>query len=339
MGFETFLGNRKNIERLQEKLRQDRFPHGLLFSGPDGIGKRTCALMVAKALNCENSPDGEFCDACPQCHKIDAGTHPDLIRIGVEEEASEIKIAQIRESIRMLDFRPLEGKNKVFIIDPANLMNASSANALLKGLEEPPDNSYFILITNSPHSLLPTIRSRCQSYAFTPLAIEDLRQFGKSNGAFDELALRWSRGSIGTYQTLDAAALKVQREGILDFIETAILSTPEEFRELLSIAKDVAGTKQDFGAHLEMIGVVLTDLLYLKEGRSDHLINIDIRNRLEKLAEKITIESLIRLTEFLGVMEKSLKTHVNRPMLTEVLALSGNVALTKILDDFPNRSR
>jgi DNA polymerase-3 subunit delta' len=295
--------------------------------------------MVAKALNCANASAGEFCDSCGQCHKIDAGTHPDVIRIGLEDEASEIKIAQIREAIRMLDFRPLEGSSKVFIIDPANLLNASSANALLKGLEEPPDNSYFILITNSLHALLPTVRSRCQSYAFTPLSVDELRKYGTLHGSFDELALRWSRGSIGTFQTLDAAALRAQREVILSFIETAILSSQEEFRELLSVAKEVAGTKQDFGAHLEMIGVVLTDLLYLKQGRSDYVINFDIRARLEKLAESISTETLIRLSEFLRLMENSLKTHVNRPMLTEVLALSGNLALSKILDDIPMRSR
>jgi len=327
MGFDTFLGNRKNIERLRAKLQQDRFPHGLLFSGPDGIGKRTCAWMVAKALNCTNAASGDFCGACTQCHKIDAGTHPDVIRIGLEEDASEIKIAQIREATRMLDFRPLEGSNKVFIIDPANLMNASSANALLKGLEEPPDNSYFVIITNSLHALLPTVRSRCQAYAFTPLALEDLRQFGKGHGSFDELTLRWSRGSIGTLRTLDSAVLKVQREVTLNFIETAILANEEEFRDLLAVAKEVSGTKQDFGAHLEMIGVLLTDLLYLKEGFADHLINLDIRNRLEKLAERTSTGQLIRLSEFLGVMENSMKTHVNRPMLTEVLALTGNIAL------------
>ena len=339
MGFDFFIGNRKGIDRLQVKLRQDRFPHGLLFSGPDGIGKRTCAQMVAKALNCANATKGEFCDSCAQCHKIDSGTHPDVTFIRLEDEASEIKIAQIREAIRMLDFRPLEGSSKVFIIDPANRMNPSSANALLKGLEEPPDNSYFILITNSLHALLPTIRSRCQSYAFTPLSLDELRKFGTLHGPFDELALRWSRGSIGTFQTLDADALKVQREVILNFIETAILSGQEEFREVLSVAKEVAGTKQDFGAHLEMIGVVLADLLYLKQDRSDHLINFDIRARLEKLSERIPMDTLIRLSEFLGLMENSLKTHVNRPMLTEVLALSGNVALSKILDDIPMRSR
>jgi hypothetical protein len=88
-----------------------------------------------------------------------------------------------------------------------------------------------------------------------------------------------------------------------------------------------------------MIGVVLADLLYLKQGRSDSVINFDIRSQLEKLAESISTETLIRLSEFLGLMEFSLKTHVNRPMLTEVLALSGNLALSKILDDIPMRSR
>ena len=336
MGFDSFCGNRKNIERLQAKLRQERFSHGLLFSGPDGIGKKTCALMVAKALNCLNSEPGDFCDACSQCHKINAGTHPDIIRIELEDEASEIKISQIREAIRMLEFHPLEGRSKAFIIDPAGLLNASSANALLKGLEEPPDNNYFILVTNNLHAMLPTIRSRCQLYAFTPLALDDLRQFANSS---DELTLRWSRGSVGTLRTLDSSALRSQRDMILNFIETAILATEEEFRDLIAASKEVAGTKQDFGTHLEMIGVVLADLLYLKEGFSEHIVNFDIQPRLEKLAANISTTQLIRLAEFLAVMESSLKTHVNRPMLTEVLALTANLSLAKILDDNPMGSR
>src|SRR6185295_3121744 len=88
MGFDSFLGNRRNMERLRNKLQQGRFPHGLLFSGPDGIGKRTCAVMVAKALNCLNATPGDFCGSCSQCLKIESGTHPDILRIGLEEEAS-----------------------------------------------------------------------------------------------------------------------------------------------------------------------------------------------------------------------------------------------------------
>jgi DNA polymerase III gamma/tau subunit len=147
------------------------------------------------------------------------------------------------------------------------------------------------------------------------------------------LTLRWSRGSIGSFRTLDAAVLRTQRESILDFIEVAVLATEEEFRELLSMSKEIAGTKQDFGSNLELVGVLLADLLYLKEGYSEHIINRDVLRRLETLAAGISTKHLIRLIEFLAIMETSMKTNVNRPMLTEVLALTSNLALAKILDD------
>ena len=117
MRFDEFIGNAKVIERLRQKLRERRFPHALIFAGPEGIGKRTCALLFAKALNCPEKGPEDFCDACNQCRKIDAGIHPDVLSIGIEEEASDIRIAQIRDLLKTLSFRPLEGTHKVFIID------------------------------------------------------------------------------------------------------------------------------------------------------------------------------------------------------------------------------
>src|SRR5262245_29134389 len=128
MRFGDFIGNAKVIERLRGKLREGRFPHALIFSGPEGVGKRTCALMLAKALNCLESGADDFCDACSQCRKINAGVHPDVLMIGLEEDAAEIKIPQIRELLVTLGLRPLEGSHKIFIIDPADAMNLSSAN-------------------------------------------------------------------------------------------------------------------------------------------------------------------------------------------------------------------
>src|SRR5881296_167280 len=107
MRFESFIGNPKVISRLQMKLLENRFPHGLIFTGPEGVGKHTCALMVAKALNCREAPPGEFCDVCTSCRKIVSGTHPDVMSISVEEDATQIKIAQVRQLLTLLELQPL----------------------------------------------------------------------------------------------------------------------------------------------------------------------------------------------------------------------------------------
>ena len=329
MLFDSFIGNRKIIERLRAKLREGRFPHGLIFAGPEGIGKRTAALMAAKALNCTRSQPGEFCDDCPQCRKINGGTHPDVRRIEIEEDASEIKIAQIRETLQMLDLRPFEGRSKVFIIDPANAMNTTAANALLKGLEEPPENSYFILLTTNVHTLMLTVRSRCQVYHFTPLSFDELRRAGDSEKPAEELCLRWARGSIGRLRTLDPSALKQQRQVILDFLETAILAKEQQYQEMLTASGDLSRSKQQFESHLEMIEVLVADLLYLSEGLPEKIINIDIQTRLEKLGHSVSSDRLIRISEFLRTMETSLRNYVNRQMLTDVLALTANDEIAK----------
>src|SRR5215207_8661637 len=150
MRFEDFIGNLRVVDRLRTKLLEHRFPHALIFSGPEGVGKRTCALMFAKALNCSERGPEDFCDTCNQCRKINAGVHPDVIPLSLEEDAAEIKIAQVRVLLQTLGLRPSEGTHKIFIIDPADAMNDSAANALLKGLEEPPSDNHFVLISTAP---------------------------------------------------------------------------------------------------------------------------------------------------------------------------------------------
>lgn len=334
MRFEDFVGNPRLIERLRGKLREGRFPHGLIFAGPEGAGKRTCALMFAKALNCaERGPD-DFCDTCAQCRKINAGVHADVLTIGLEEDASEIKIAQVRDLLQLLDLRPLEGTHKVFIIDPADSMNTAAANALLKGLEEPPDESHFMLLSASPQALLLTVRSRCQMYTFAPLTLEEMRRFGQ-----DELALRWSRGSIGTLKSLDLEALRQRREVALDFLETAVRAKEEQFRDLIGASSDLARSKSEFESNMDTMAVLLEDLLYISEGVPGRVVNIDIAPRLEKLAKDLPPAQFVRIAEFLRTIEIHLTTHGNRQMLTDVLALTSNAVAGKIANDNSAKSR
>jgi DNA polymerase-3 subunit delta' len=320
MQFDAFIGNRKIVERLRSKLRETRFPHGLIFSGPEGVGKHACATMLAKALNCRNAAIGDFCDVCPSCRKIESGVHPDVITATVQEDATQIKIAQVREILSILDLQPLEGRNKVFIIDPADALTPEAANALLKGLEEPPENTFFILITVNVQELLLTVRSRCQIYHFIPLTLDEIRQ----HGITDELTIRWSQGSIGRARSLDISRLKGERSIMIDFLETAFTATQDEFQDLLGVSSELGRAKQDFDNRMTVLSVLLADVLYIKEGMRYKIVNIDIEAELTQLAAPVSSERLVRVSEFLRFIESSLKNNVNRQMLTDVLAITSN---------------
>jgi DNA polymerase-3 subunit delta' len=334
MQFSDFAGNSKIVERLRAKLREGRFPHSLIFAGPEGVGKRTCALMFAKALNCPEKGPDDFCDICIQCRKINAGVHADVISVGLEEDAAEIKISQIRDLLQVLQLRPFEGTHKIFIIDPADSMNIAAANALLKGLEEPPEDSHFILLSTNPQALLVTIRSRCQMYMFVPLTLEEMRKFGG-----DELALRWSRGSIGSLRTLDLNALRLRRVAALEFLETASRATEEQLRDLIAASADLARSKSDFEANIDTLALLMEDVLYITEGVPERIVNVDLEPRLRNLARDLPPAQFARAAEFLRTIEVHLNTYGNRQMLTDVLALTSNATLNKIANDNTGKSR
>jgi DNA polymerase III subunit delta' len=325
--FDTFAGNPKIIQRLRGKLREGRFPHALIFSGPEGVGKHTCALMIAKALNCLKTSGEDFCDKCSSCRKIQSGTHPDVMTISVEEDATQIKIAQVRQILSMLDLQPLEGRSKVFIIDPADSLNAEASNALLKGLEEPPENTFFVLVTVNVNELLFTVRSRCQIYNFAPLTLDEVRR----QGITDELAVRWSQGSIGRARALDATRLKSEREVLLDFFETAVTANEDRFEDLIAASAELGRAKLEFESRMVILSVLIADVLYIKEQVADKVVNIDIQDRLTELAGQTSADRLIRMSEFLMFIETSLKTHANRQMLSDALALTANEAVARWL--------
>jgi len=326
MGFANFVGNPKAVDRLVRKLHEGRFPHGLIFSGPEGLGKHTLALMIAKALNCTarlGGPTTEFCDECSNCRKINSGSHPDVMTISVEDEATQIKIAQIRRILGVIDFQPLEGRNKVFIIDPADLLNAEAANALLKGLEEPPSNTYFILVTVNVHELLLTVRSRSQVYHFTPLTLSEIRQ----HGITDELTIRWSLGSIGRARRLDLSELKAERGIVMEFLETVFTAAEDQFHEVLGFSAEIGRAKEEFESRLALFAMLITDLLYIKHDLPQKIVSLDIQDRLTQLASRLTVEQLLRISDFLGTVESGLKSNINRQMMTDMLALSASEIL------------
>jgi DNA polymerase-3 subunit delta' len=150
---------RATAELLLETARRGELHHAILCHGPSAAALREVALGTAKTLNCLNGSTGDNCTAC---QRIERRLHPDVHFIEVTGERKMISVEQIREIVAAATLRPYEGRNKVFIIDPANALSVGGSNSLLKTLEEPVSDTTFILLTRSPDLLLPTIRSRCQ---------------------------------------------------------------------------------------------------------------------------------------------------------------------------------
>ena len=159
----------ENWNHIQSSWKNDRLPHALLLTGPDGIGINHFSTCLAYKLLCENRDDTTIaCGTCKSCHLLMAGSHPDLLCIEPEEEGKQIKVDQIRNLINFINLKSQYGRYQIVIIAPAENMNRSTANTLLKTLEEPPPQSLIMLLSHRPALLPVTIRSRCQQLKFNP---------------------------------------------------------------------------------------------------------------------------------------------------------------------------
>lgn len=149
-------------QQLSQLAISHTLPHALMFAGPKGVGKRHLAETLAQRLLCTSPAEGLACGKCRGCELNNAQTHPDLFWLTPEEEGKGIKVDQVRELNESLSKTARQGGYKVVIIEPAEAMNANAANALLKSLEEPAQNTSIILVAHRPSAVIPTIRSRCQ---------------------------------------------------------------------------------------------------------------------------------------------------------------------------------
>jgi DNA polymerase III subunit delta' len=323
MSLTVLLGKEKIKEWLRRAIRSGRLPGSLIFSGPEGVGKRAFALELAKMLNCRQ-PDSQFdsCEECPACRRIRAGEFAD-VRV-IVPEGQFIKIDQVREVVGEFNFRPFEGFYRVSIFDQAERLREQAANALLKTLEEPPTNALIILVTASPDALLPTIRSRAVQLRFAPLSRGTIRSYLESNyprpAADTELLARLAGGSIGRAISIDLSQYREQRKECLELIE---LLLRRRNRLRLLKAAEYFGRKEraEFESRLELILALLRDLVCIQLGINDEVVNYDITSRLEELAGATDFPVLEKLTGQLTAIERDLQRNINRQLALETIFL------------------
>ena len=157
------VGQAHVVQTLRNAVELDRVAHAYLFAGPRGTGKTSMAKILAKSINCEQGPTVTPCLVCESCRSIHDATAIDVIEM---DAASHRGIDDIREIRDRVALQPVRGRRKVYIIDEAHMLTKEASNAVLKTLEEPPDHAIFVLCTTEMQAMLPTIRSRCQRFAF-----------------------------------------------------------------------------------------------------------------------------------------------------------------------------
>lgn len=170
--FDTVVGQEHITTTLKNAIRHQHLAHAYLFCGPRGVGKTTCARILAKTINCEQpTADMEACNVCPSCMSFRNNASFNIFEL---DAASNNSVEDIRELVNQVRFAPQQGRYKIYIIDEVHMLSAAAFNAFLKTLEEPPPYAIFILATTEKHKILPTILSRCQIFDFKRITTQDI---------------------------------------------------------------------------------------------------------------------------------------------------------------------
>jgi len=340
MALEDIIGQERAITILRGFQLRKRVPHALLFAGDEGIGKKLAAVNFAKALNCkevgvrdqgseDRELDSEFqtpidaCDQCPSCKKINSGNHPDVSVIAPEGDGGQITVSAIRALEETLSFKPFEGQWKVAIIDDADRLNQSAANAFLHTLEEPTPQSVLILVSSRPEVLLPTIRSRCQKINFLTLPVHAMSNYLRENISelSDEQSTLLSLLSGGRIGTALDENLIAQRDRSYEILRL-LLGRGEE---------DVWEDRDDIEQWFEWGQLWMRDIAVFKAtGQTELLINADRAEEIHALARGATIQDILKLARELYALRRQLFFNLNKQVTMNYTSLLLRKRLGKI---------
>ena len=345
--FAKLIGNEEAKETLRRLLSTGRLPGSLLFTGEPGVGKKLFALELAKALNCRNRQGVEACDECSTCRRISRSNfppfndddddkarliwseHPDVAMARPYKQI--IRVGPMRELEREANFRPFEGTARVFIIEDAEYMNDQSANALLKTLEEPEPATHLVLTTTNPTALPATIRSRCQTIQFAPIAADEIERYLieiKNTSKKDaQLLALTSRGSLGRACFSDIETYRARREAMLRVL-TSLTLTGDRV-DLLRSAEELAAAKDrdEYEELLDVLEVLIRDAWALSLGRpKETIVNLDVFGQLQEIADELRSTKAASWLQHIEDLRGTLEVNINRKVASDALVMAMSAA-------------
>lgn len=362
MAFSDFHGNADLVRRLREMLARRRLPQGIILAGPEGSGKYTLALMLAKAVNCLAPPtsgDGlpDFCGQCSNCVRIGLSesltarvsealeardamretekketrifvqTHPDVLVIPPDPPQLMIKVDQVRRVVEHAYFRPAEAREKVYIFTSASFMK-EAANSLLKVLEEPPEFVTIVLLANNPGELLPTIRSRAMTVTLGALPVSELETYLAAHrknldSRHRALVARLSEGAVGRARDFDVEGYLAARQQALIILQSALRgSDHSDLFKMTEAYRPGAEGREKTEALLRTLYSLLQDMLFLNSGMPELVQNTDIAPELGRLAQAADFPWISTAAERLAEVERGMRRNLLRALSLDAMALA-----------------
>lgn len=347
VNFAALVGQDHVVRTLKNALSKNMVSHAYLLSGVRGTGKTSTAKLLAKALNCLDLIEGEPCNKCMNCLKINEGNFMDIIEI---DAASNRGIDEIRDLREKIKFMPVEGKSKVYIIDEVHMLTGEAFNALLKTLEEPPGHIVFILATTEPHKIPLTILSRCQKFDFhkipSDILIERLRYIANdSEGKITEEALTLIAKLAGgglrdAISLLDQCLTSYEKEvtvedvsqiaGIVEdkkIIELFQQIADKNITEIMNLYEELKSGGKSISQLLFNIVEGLRNILIIKSVKSPEQFIVageEMINDLKMVGDRFTKEEILNWIYKLGELESKMKYSNHPDILLEVELLKGS---------------
>lgn len=315
------IGHREIVQTLKNALQRNKVAHAYLFMGPSGVGKQAVARALAGALLCESPIEGDACGHCRSCRQNEGGNHPDLHIVG--PVGTSLKIEQIRELQKQVQYKPYQGQRHVYIMEKVDTMTQEAANSFLKTLEEPSGQTVFILSTDQPYALLPTILSRCQQCQFRPLrnqeVVEGLMRYCQLDKDTAKKLAPLSGGSLGRGMLLAEGGAWPLREQALK-VSQRLMQMDE--LEALRLAEELS---EDRGQAAECLAILLLwfrDLLIYHYTEDRHLLmNQDKLEMLLDQAQRYRPGLLLAIIEETKQARERILANANTRMTLEALLL------------------